>query len=112
MAVNVLYNVYLPPWMVQFLEPNSGIHHNQVTFFNEGRRNSLSGKMMCELLKCVETLEQWEDGAGLVLTGDLRENFFCAGADLKVTKRIQLSLFTHLQVAFPQHCTHACCRIC
>eukprot|EP00123_Amoebidium_parasiticum_P005798 comp16901_c0_seq1/m.15430 comp16901_c0_seq1/g.15430 ORF comp16901_c0_seq1/g.15430 comp16901_c0_seq1/m.15430 type:complete len:320 (-) comp16901_c0_seq1:471-1430(-) len=55
-----------------------------ITINNHERRNALSGRMMCQLLDAVETLDSWR-GSGLILTGD--GGFFCAGADLKTAQK-------------------------
>jgi enoyl-CoA hydratase/carnithine racemase len=45
------------------------------------RKNALSGKMMAEFSDAVDELEKWEQGCGLILTGE--GGTFCSGADLK-----------------------------
>eukprot|EP01134_Creolimax_fragrantissima_P005145 CFRG5145T1 len=60
-----------------------------ISINNPGARNSLSGKMMCELADAVDELSLWEDGAGVILHGE--NGFFCAGADLKVASAYMLS---------------------
>ncbi|KNC77243.1 hypothetical protein, variant [Sphaeroforma arctica JP610] len=59
-----------------------------ISISNPGGRNSLSGKMMCELADAVDVLQAWEGGAGVVLHGE--NGFFCAGADLKVAAQHML----------------------
>lgn len=48
------------------------------------KRNAMSGKMMVEFRDCVEELENWHEGKGLILRGNGCN--FCSGADLHFAK--------------------------
>ncbi|XP_063237110.1 ethylmalonyl-CoA decarboxylase-like isoform X2 [Bacillus rossius redtenbacheri] len=53
--------------------------------FNQpDKRNAISGKMMVELARAVETLEGWAEGRGVLVHG--RGGHFCAGGDLHVMR--------------------------
>lgn len=53
---------------------------------NSQHKNALSGKMMCELLDAVETLERSQDVSLVLVQGE--GDFFCSGADLSVIEKI------------------------
>ncbi|KAJ3623003.1 hypothetical protein MTP99_019263 [Tenebrio molitor] len=55
-----------------------------IYFNNPGKKNAISGKMMVQLRKCVEELENWKEGKAVFLCG-LGGNF-CSGGDLVFAK--------------------------
>lgn len=57
----------------------------RLTLQNVERRNSLSGPMMCQLGEAVRSVETWEDGRVLLLSGE--GGHFCSGADLGTVRQ-------------------------
>ena len=55
-----------------------------MTLSNPERRNALSGPMMKSIAEHVAELERWDNGAGLIITGD--GGTFCSGLDLGLAK--------------------------
>ncbi|KAK4878114.1 hypothetical protein RN001_010620 [Aquatica leii] len=63
-------------------DDNSGIA--RIILDHPERCNALSGHMMVELRDCVEDLETWVTGKGVILTG--WGTNFCSGADLNFAR--------------------------
>lgn len=57
-----------------------------ITINNPSKRNAFNGKMMVDLNNCVEELEGWSIGKGVILTGAGRT--FCSGGDLETVSKI------------------------
>jgi len=72
------------PGSISLVQDNStGIA--RLTLQNVERRNSLSGPMMCQLGEAVRSVETWEDGRVLLLSGE--GGHFCSGADLGTVRQ-------------------------
>jgi enoyl-CoA hydratase/carnithine racemase len=61
-----------------FDEKEKGLAH--LVLDHPSKRNALSGSMMLELAKHVETLSNWKEGRAIIVRGS--GGNFCAGADL------------------------------
>jgi len=56
----------------------------RLTLHNAERRNAISGPMMAQLSEHISMLEQWDEGAAVVLTG--ADGTFCSGLDFELAR--------------------------
>ncbi|ESO95652.1 hypothetical protein LOTGIDRAFT_116748 [Lottia gigantea] len=57
-----------------------------MTLNNPTKKNSMTGQMMLDFEKCVQKLENWESGKGLIFHG--ADGTFCTGGELNFVKQI------------------------
>uniref|UniRef100_A0A914C8V0 Ethylmalonyl-CoA decarboxylase n=1 Tax=Acrobeloides nanus TaxID=290746 RepID=A0A914C8V0_9BILA len=58
----------------------------RIFLHNEGKKNSLTGKMMVDFYECVEQLAKWKHGKLVIISGKGED--FCSGGDLGFVKQI------------------------
>ncbi|KAF5287183.1 hypothetical protein FQR65_LT12312 [Abscondita terminalis] len=56
----------------------------EIIFDRPEKRNAISGQMMVDLRDCVENLESWGTGRGVIING--RGAMFCSGGDLNFAR--------------------------
>jgi len=67
-----------------YIDVDDGIA--RVCLNNPRIKNGINGKMMMDLEKVVDKLDQWTEGKGVILHGS--DGNFCSGGDLNITKHI------------------------